>query len=174
MKNSPEMLGPKGHRWHGISLDPVVVRVSNLAMLTVSLLMLGKTEGRRRGRQMVRWHHWLNGRGFKQAQGGDEGQGGLACGVHGIAKCWTQLSNWKTTTTKNLQNCVPVIIYIQTRGSGWAEPRGPSVWATHEKPGWRRNQTTRQMWQENHSYLKKKKKKLNGDHSILLYNFIYL
>ena len=45
-------------------------------------LMLGKTEGGRRGRQdeMVGWHHRLNGHEFEQAPGvvGD-GQGGLEC-----------------------------------------------------------------------------------------------
>jgi len=42
-------------------------------------LILGKIEGRRRGRQkgMVGWHHQLNG--HEQAPGGDEGQGSLAC-----------------------------------------------------------------------------------------------
>ena len=40
--------------------------------------MLGKIEGRRRrGWQMVGWHHWLNGHEFEQAQGDGEGQGML-------------------------------------------------------------------------------------------------
>ena len=43
-------------------------------------LMLGKNEGKkRRGQQMVRWHHWLNGHEFEKAPGDDEGQGSLAC-----------------------------------------------------------------------------------------------
>ena len=42
-------------------------------------LMLGKMEGgRRRGQQMVGWHHQLNGHEFEQAPGVD-GQGGLVC-----------------------------------------------------------------------------------------------
>ena len=41
--------------------------------------MLGKIEGRRRGRQMVGWHHQLDGHEFEQALGDGEGQGGLAC-----------------------------------------------------------------------------------------------
>ena len=42
--------------------------------------MLGKIEGRRRGRQdeMVGWHHRLNGRGFGWTPGVGVGQGGLA------------------------------------------------------------------------------------------------
>ena len=43
-------------------------------------LMLGKTEGRRRGRKrMVGWHHRLYRYQFEQAPGVDDGQGSLAC-----------------------------------------------------------------------------------------------
>ena len=42
-------------------------------------LLLGKIEGGRRGRQMVGWHHGLDGREFEQALGVGDGQGGLAC-----------------------------------------------------------------------------------------------
>ena len=39
----------------------------------------GKTKGkRRRGRQMVGWHHLLNGPEFQQTPGDGEGQGNLA------------------------------------------------------------------------------------------------
>ena len=44
-------------------------------------LMLGKTEGRRRGQEdeMVGWHHQLNGHQFGQTPAIGDGQGGLAC-----------------------------------------------------------------------------------------------
>ena len=45
-------------------------------------LMLGKIEGRRRRGpedEMVGWYHRLNGHGFEQAPGVDDGQGGLGC-----------------------------------------------------------------------------------------------
>ena len=47
-------------------------------------LMLGKIEGRRRRgqqrmRQMVGWHHRLDGHEFDQAPGVGDGQGGLVC-----------------------------------------------------------------------------------------------
>ena len=45
-------------------------------------LMLGNIEGeRRRGwqRNMVRWHHWLNGHEFEQTPEIGDGQEGLAC-----------------------------------------------------------------------------------------------
>ena len=44
--------------------------------------MLEKIEGRRRGRQKMRWldrHHQLNGHELEQAPGDGEGQGSLAC-----------------------------------------------------------------------------------------------
>ena len=44
-------------------------------------LMLGKTEGGRRGRQdeMVGWHHRLNGHELEYTPGVGDGQGGLVC-----------------------------------------------------------------------------------------------
>ena len=44
-------------------------------------LMLGKTEGRRRGTtedEMAGWHHQLDGCEFEQALGDGDGQGSLA------------------------------------------------------------------------------------------------
>ena len=43
--------------------------------------------------EIVWWHHQFNGREFEQALGVHDGQGGLACTVHGIAKSWTRLSD---------------------------------------------------------------------------------
>ena len=37
---------------------------------------------------------WLNGHEFEQSPGVSEGQGSLACCVHGVAKSWTRLSVW--------------------------------------------------------------------------------
>ena len=43
-------------------------------------LMLGKIEGKwRSGRQMVGWHHRLNGHEFEHTPGDGERQGSLAC-----------------------------------------------------------------------------------------------
>ena len=36
--------------------------------------------------EMVGWHHWLYGCEFQQASGDDDGQGSLACWVHGVAQ----------------------------------------------------------------------------------------
>ena len=35
---------------------------------------------------MVGWHHRLNGHGFGQTPGVDDGQGGLVAAVHGVAE----------------------------------------------------------------------------------------
>ena len=43
---------------------------------------------------MLGWHHRLNGHGSGWTLGVGDGQGGLACcGVHGVAKSQTRLSN---------------------------------------------------------------------------------
>ena len=61
-------------------------------------LMLGKTEGKRkRGRQgneMVRWHHWLNGRESEQTPGIGDGQGSLVCCSPWGSQSQTRLSDW--------------------------------------------------------------------------------
>ena len=60
-------------------------------------LMLGKIE-----RQEEKWmtedemvgrRHRLNGHEFEQAPGFGDGQGSLACSVHGVAKSRTRLSD---------------------------------------------------------------------------------
>ena len=43
--------------------------------------------------EMVRQGHQLNGPEFEQTPGDSEGQGNLACSVHGLTKSWTQLSD---------------------------------------------------------------------------------
>ena len=60
-------------------------------------LMLGKIKGRRRrGQRRMRL---LNGitnsmdMGFPWTPGVGDGQGGLACAVHGVSKSWTGLSD---------------------------------------------------------------------------------
>ena len=75
--------------------------------------MLGKTEGRRkRGQQMIGWHHQLNGHESVQTLGDSEGQGSLAC-VHGVTESDTteQLNNkqqWIIPTENGLYQCISV------------------------------------------------------------------
>ena len=64
-------------------------------------LMVGKTEGRRRGRQdeMVGWHHRLNVHKFGSILGVGDRQGGLAC----CSPCGRKESD--TTDRLNLNDC---------------------------------------------------------------------
>ena len=68
-------------------------------------LMLGKTGQEENGAtedEMVGWHHWLSGHEFEPAPGDSEGREAWCAAVHGVAKIWTQLSDWTTTETKHL------------------------------------------------------------------------
>ena len=59
----------------------------------------GKSLRQEKGRtedEMVGRHHRFNGPEFEQAPGDGEGQGGLVCCSHGVAKSQTRLSNWTT------------------------------------------------------------------------------
>ena len=52
--------------------------------------------------EMAGWHHWLDGRESEWTPGVGDGQGGLACFDHGVAKSWTRLSDW--TELKDTQH----------------------------------------------------------------------
>ena len=123
-------------------------------------LMLGKIEDRRRkGRQMVRWHHWFNEHEFEQAPGDCEGQGSLGfCRPWGgVAKNWTQLRDWTTTTTRGA--CVSVII-LKILPREAAAPRRmrnsckPQMYCAAGSPlqqTWSLTQSCHQLYQSNHS-----------------------
>ena len=63
--------------------------------------------------EMVGWHHWLNGREFEQTPGDSEGQGGLACCSLRVAKSWTWLSDWTTTTNYHVRALLSYHIPLQ-------------------------------------------------------------
>ena len=54
--------------------------------------------------EMVGWHHWPNGHDFEKTLRDSEVQGSLACYSSWNHKSWTQLSDWTTTTTKQIGN----------------------------------------------------------------------
>ena len=43
-------------------------------------------------------HHWLHGHVFEQTLGDSADREGWRAAAHKVAKSWTQLSNWRTTT----------------------------------------------------------------------------
>ena len=48
--------------------------------------------------EMVGWHHQLNGKEFEWIWEMVKDRGAWCAAVHGVAKGWTQLSDWTTTT----------------------------------------------------------------------------
>ena len=44
--------------------------------------------------EMVGWHHWIDGREFVETPGVGVDREARHAAVHGVAKIWTQLSNW--------------------------------------------------------------------------------
>ena len=53
---------------------------------------------------MFGWHHWLDGHECEQALGVGDGQGSLACSVHGVTKHWTWLSEWTELKRNQVSN----------------------------------------------------------------------
>ena len=54
--------------------------------------------------EMVGWHHWLNVQESEQTLGDSEGQGSLACSVHGVAKSQTWLIEQQQQYTDSQQD----------------------------------------------------------------------
>ena len=63
--------------------------------------------------EMVGWHHWLDGHEFEQALGVVKDREARRAADHGVAKSWTQLSNWTATTIP----CVSLFLIVQNKTS---------------------------------------------------------
>ena len=73
-------------------------------------LMLGNTEGRRRGLtedEMVGWHHQIYGHEFEQTPGDSGGQGSLVC-----CSPW---SHKESDTTEGLNNSLSVEVWKRAK-----------------------------------------------------------
>ena len=68
--------------------------------------------------EMVRWHHWLSWREFKQTPRDGEGQESLACCNHGVAESqtWLKWQNDAHQAPEHTEGLHPRIPW------GWAEP----------------------------------------------------
>ena len=54
--------------------------------------------------EVVGRYHWLKGHEFEQTEGDSERQASRHAAVHGVAKSWTWLSNWRMTTTVRISH----------------------------------------------------------------------
>ena len=57
----------------------------------------GQEEKRVTEEEMVGWHQWFNGHEFEQTLVDSKIEGSWHVVVHGVAKSWIRLSDWKTT-----------------------------------------------------------------------------
>ena len=98
-------VNPKGNQsWIFIGITDVEAETPILWPPKVKNWIIGKDpnagqdwrreEKRTTENEMVGWHHRLDGHEFEQALGVGDGQGGLACCIHGITNSRTLLSNW--------------------------------------------------------------------------------
>ena len=70
------------------------------ANLLEKTLMLGKTEGKRRGQQRVRWLNGITdlmGTSLSNLREIVKDGETWCTAVHGVTKSWTRLTNWTTT-----------------------------------------------------------------------------
>ena len=82
-------------------------------------LILGKIEGKRKGRQRTRWHHQLNGHEFGQAREDGEEQGSLACcSPRGCKE--SDMTEWlnNNKTCQNMPILPHLVLLLLLIGSG--------------------------------------------------------
>ena len=70
--------------------------------------------------EMAGWHRRLDGHEFERAPGDDDGQGSLACCIHGVAMSQTQPSEWTINTyvppgTSLPPHTLPLLFILEQR-----------------------------------------------------------
>ena len=91
----------------------------------------GKDEGRRRGRQRMRWHHRLSGHEFEQALGDGEGQRSLAC-----CSPWGRKDLDMTEWLNNFLLGFPGWVVVKNLPANAGDKKDPGVIAESERfPG---------------------------------------
>ena len=98
---------------------PIVWPLDVKTQLTEKDLMLGNIEGeRRRGKQRMRWFNSITDSmdmNLSKLQEMVEDRKAGYDTVHGVAKSWTQLSNWTTTIQRTLVLQIPCYFLYQER-----------------------------------------------------------
>ena len=93
--------------------------------------MLGKIEGKRRGRQRIRWLHGIINSvdmNLSKLQEIAKDREAWYAAVHGVTKSWTQLSNWTTTMFPTLtakvsrKRLIPPSLSLPSKGPRWESP----------------------------------------------------
>ena len=74
----------------------LIQRASSLEKTSMLVKMEGKSKKGATEDEMVRWHHWLNGRSLNKLQETAEAREAWCAAVHGVVKSQTQLSNCTT------------------------------------------------------------------------------
>ena len=72
----------------------------------------GQEENRATEDEMVGWHHRRDGHEFEYAPGVGDGQGSLACAVHGVARSRTWLSNYTDWLRMSSKFCLYLLFQI--------------------------------------------------------------
>ena len=68
---------------------------------------------------MVGWHHRLNGYEFEQTPAVCDGQQGLACTAHGVAKSQTWLRDWTELTILCVNMISVLFLFPKTWSNSW-------------------------------------------------------
>ena len=138
------------YSWEGLMLKLKLQFFGHLMQKVDSLektLMLGKVEGRkRRGQQRMRWLDGIiNLMDMSLSKAGEivKDREARHATVHKVAKSWTQLSNWTTTTSTT------TMTWIVSPTMCWS-PNHQYPWVSNKVCGWNQVKMRSLGWAFNH------------------------